>query len=152
MNGEFITRSPEETHALGFRLGQRLAALPGPVVIAYTGGLGAGKTAFTGGIAQALGIRDRVTSPTFAIVNEYEGIRRLCHFDMYRLSSPEDLESIGWFDYLLPGVICAVEWSENVAELLPADCIRVDISRGAEDNLRIITLSGLPRTEGEADL
>jgi len=149
MNGEHITRSPEETHALGRRLGEALVSLPGPVVIAYTGGLGAGKTAFTGGLAEGLGISGRITSPTFTTVNEYEGIRRLCHFDMYRLSSPEDLENIGWYDYLVPGTVCAVEWSENVAELLPADLLRVDIRHGDGSNCRIITLSGLPAGEGE---
>ena len=87
--------------------------------MAFTGDLGAGKTAFTRGIARGLGIGDRVTSPTFAIVNEYEGGRLpLFHFDMYRLTSSDELFDIGWEDYLARGGVCAVEWSENVADAL----------------------------------
>ena len=95
---EFVTNSPEETEELGERLGRALS--PGDVV-AFTGDQGAGKTAFTRGIARGLGIGDRVTSPTFAIVNEYEGGRLpLFHFDMYRLTSSDELFDIGWEDYL----------------------------------------------------
>ena len=113
---EFVTNSPEETEELGERLGRTLS--PGDVV-AFTGDLGAGKTAFTRGIARGLGIGDRVTSPTFAIVNEYEGGRLpLFHFDMYRLTSSDELFDIGWEDYLARGGVCAVEWSENVADAL----------------------------------
>ena len=102
---EFVTNSPEETEELGERLGRALS--PGDVV-AFTGDLGAGKTAFTRGIARGLGIGDRVTSPTFAIVNEYEGGRLpLFHFDMYRLTSSDELFDIGWEDYLARGGVCA---------------------------------------------
>ena len=128
---EFVTNSPEETEELGERLGRALS--PGDVV-AFTGDLGAGKTAFTRGIARGLGIGDRVTSPTFAIVNEYEGGRLpLFHFDMYRLTSSDELFDIGWEDYLARGGVCAVEWSENVADALERDTVRVDIRRGGED-------------------
>lgn len=144
MNGVYVTSSREETVALGRRLGELLAGRTGCSVVAFTGGLGAGKTAFTSGIALGLGITDRVVSPTFAIVNEYRGARRLCHFDMYRLSSSEDLFGIGWYDYLTDGTVCAVEWSEKVADLLPEDRILVDISRGDRDDARIITVSGFP--------
>ena len=110
---EYITNSPEETEALGERLAQTLT--PG-TVLAYRGDLGAGKTAFTRGLARGLGYKEPVTSPTYTIVNEYLGGRLpLFHFDMYRLSSEEDLWDIGWEDYLERGGICAVEWSENVA-------------------------------------
>ena len=95
---EYVTNGEEETEALGRRLGQVLQ--PGAVV-AFTGDLGAGKTAFTRGLARGLGISERVTSPTFTIVNEYEGGRLpLFHFDMYRLGSSEELFDIGWEEYL----------------------------------------------------
>ena len=113
---EYITNSPEETEKLGAALGRVLK--PG-TVIAYSGDLGAGKTAFTRGIARGLGILEPVTSPTYTIVNEYDtGRLPLFHFDMYRLTSSEDLWDIGWEDYLERNGICAVEWSENVADAL----------------------------------
>ena len=144
---EFITNSPMETEKVGEALGKALQ--PGSI-LAYEGDLGAGKTAFTRGLARGLGAKEAVTSPTYTIVNEYlSGKYPLFHFDMYRLASSDDLWDIGWEDYLERGGVCAVEWSENVAELLPADHLRVDIRRGDEDTLRIITLSGLPAGEGE---
>ena len=113
---EYITNSPEETEKLGAALGRILK--PG-TVIAYSGDLGAGKTAFTRGIARGLGILEPVTSPTYTIVNEYDtGRLPLFHFDMYRLHSSEDLWDIGWEDYLERNGVCAVEWSENVADAL----------------------------------
>ena len=145
MNGgtvvEFITNSEGETEALGVRLAEALA--PG-AVIAFTGGLGAGKTAFTRGLARGLGIADRVASPTFTIVNEYEGGRLpLFHFDMYRLGSSDELFDIGWEDYLARGGVCAVEWSENVAGALEEGAILVDICRGALDGQRIVSIEGV---------
>ena len=136
-----ITHSPEETRALGERLARLLQ--PGAVV-AFTGDLGAGKTAFISGMAQGLDIPERVTSPTFTIVNEYEGGRLpLFHFDMYRLGSADELFHIGWEDYLARGGVCAVEWSENVAEAIEDDAVRVDIARGEDDNSRIIRVEGV---------
>ena len=143
---EFVTNSPEETEMLGCRLGERLE--PGAVV-AFTGDLGAGKTAFTRGLARGLGISDRVTSPTFTIVNEYEGGRLpLFHFDMYRLGSADELFDIGWEDYLRRGGVCAVEWSENVEEALEEDAVRVDIRRGDRENERIISVENAPDLSG----
>ena len=137
---EHVTNSPEETEAVGAALAGELE--PG-TVIAFTGDLGAGKTAFVRGLARGLGVRERVTSPTFTIVNEYEGGRLpLFHFDMYRLGSAEELFDIGWEDYLARGGVCAVEWSENVADALDDDCLRVDIRRGENDDQRIITIGG----------
>ena len=134
---EHYTHSEAETEAVGEALAKDLA--PG-TVIAFTGDLGAGKTAFTRGLARGLGIRDRITSPTFTIVNEYEGGRLpLFHFDMYRLESSDELFDIGWEDYLHRGGVCAVEWSEKVSDAL-TDALRVDIRRGAEENDRIITI------------
>ena len=138
---EYITHSPEETRALGARLAN---ALQGGEVIAFTGDLGAGKTAFVSGLAQALGVDERVTSPTFTIVNEYEGGRLpLFHFDMYRLGSADELFHIGWEDYLARGGICAVEWSENVDEAIEDDAIRISITRGETDTDRVIVIEGV---------
>ena len=135
---EFITHSPEETEAVGAALAK---ILPAGAVIAYEGDLGAGKTAFTRGLARGLGYAEPVTSPTYTIVNEYLGGRLpLFHFDMYRLASADDLWDIGWEDYLERGGICAVEWSENVREALE-DPVLVRIEKLGEDARRI-TLEG----------
>ena len=137
---EHVTNSPSETEALGESLAGQLE--PG-TVIAFTGDLGAGKTAFVRGLARGLGVQERVTSPTFTIVNEYEGGRLpLFHFDMYRLGSADELFDIGWEDYLARRGVCAVEWSENVSDALDSDCLRVDIRRGENDGQRIITIGG----------
>ena len=132
--------SPADTEALGERLAKRLR--PGDVV-AFTGTLGMGKTAFTRGLARGLGCRARVTSPTFTIVNEYDGDVPLFHFDMYRLGSADELYDIGWDDYLERGGVCAVEWSERVADALPEGTITVDIARGETDGSRVITVTGV---------
>ena len=139
---DYLSNSVEETEALGAELAGRLE--PGDVV-AFTGDLGAGKTAFVRGLARGLGIPDRVTSPTFTIVNEYEGGRLpLFHFDMYRLGSSDELFDIGWEDYLARGGVCAVEWSENVDDALDEDAIRVDTRRGAQDDQRVISVTNGP--------
>ena len=142
---QITTRSADETQALGQKLASRLA--PGDV-IAYFGDLGAGKTAFTRGLAQGLGITDPVTSPTYTIVNEYlSGRIPLFHFDMYRLSSSDELFDTGWEDYLSRGGVCAVEWSENVEDALQ-DAIRVTIEKDADEpDTRHITITGGPRFE-----
>ncbi len=135
---EFDTCSPEQTEALGAALG---AVIPAGTVLAYRGDLGAGKTAFTRGLARGLGYREPVTSPTYTIVNEYIGGRiPLFHFDMYRLGSSEDLWDIGWEDYLDRGGVCAVEWSENVADALEG-ALTVTIEK-LGDTRRRITLEG----------
>ena len=140
---ELLSHSPEETEDIGARLAEQLE--PGAVV-AFTGDLGAGKTAFTRGLARGLGVPDRITSPTFTIVNEYEGGRLpLFHFDMYRLGSADELFDIGWEDYLRRGGVCAVEWSENIADALEEDAVRVDIRRGASDQERVITIAGVSK-------
>ena len=131
---EYITHSPSETEAVGAALAKRLG--PG-TIIAYRGDLGAGKTAFTRGLARGLGVKDAVTSPTYTIVNEYLGGRiPLFHFDMYRLGSEDELFDIGWEDYLERGGVCAVEWSENVWDAME-DAIIVTISRISEDSRKI---------------
>ncbi len=150
---EYLSHSPAETEELGARLGAVLA--PGAVV-AYRGGLGMGKTAFTRGLARGLGsaftrglarglgCMDRVTSPTFTIVNEYEGTVPLFHFDMYRLADADALFDIGWEDYLDRGGVCAVEWSEQVPEALPPESIFVTIQRCLEhEDWRAITIEGV---------
>ena len=142
MQCEYITNSAQQTEQLGEKLGRILT--PG-TVLAYTGDLGAGKTAFTRGLAKGLEIPERITSPTFTIVNEYEGGRlTLFHFDMYRLGSSDELFDIGWEDYLVRGGVCAVEWSENVDDVLDSDTIRVDIRRGESDDQRRITITNAP--------
>lgn len=136
---KFLTHSEQETEQMGEQLAKQLK--PG-TVIAYEGDLGAGKTAFTRGLARGLGITERVTSPTYTIVNEYPGKIPLFHFDMYRLSSSEELFDIGWEDYLERGGILAVEWSERVADAME-NPLRISIRRNPEEeNGRIITLEG----------
>ena len=142
---EFLTYSPEETEAVGAALGKILN--PG-AVLAYRGDLGAGKTAFTRGLARGLGYREPVTSPTYTIVNEYLGGRLpLFHFDMYRLASSDDLWDIGWEDYLERGGVCAVEWSENVDDAME-NAIYVTIYKTGEESRRIVIEGG----ENLADL
>ena len=135
----YLTHGPEETEALGAALGQRLQ---GGEILAFTGDLGAGKTAFTRGLARGLGITDPVTSPTYTIVNEYLwGRVPLFHFDMYRLGSSDELFDIGWEDYLVRGGVCAVEWSENVADAM-ADAISICIRRLGDQAREIIIEGG----------
>ena len=137
---QFLSHSTQETEAIGEELAQKLR---GGDVLAFTGSLGMGKTAFTRGLARGLGCRGRVTSPTFTIVNEYEGRMPLFHFDMYRLGSSDELFDIGWDDYLARGGVCAVEWSVRVSDALPEDTIFVDIARTDEhEDWRTITVTG----------
>lgn len=137
---QFLSHSTQETEAIGEELAQKLR---GGDVLAFTGSLGMGKTAFTRGLARGLGCRGRVTSPTFTIVNEYEGRTPLFHFDMYRLGSSDELFDIGWDDYLARGGVCAVEWSGRVSDALPEDTIFVDIARTDEhEDWRTITVTG----------
>jgi len=137
---DFLSHSTEETEALGYQLAEYLR--PGDV-IAYYGDLGAGKTAFTRGLARGLGCTGRVSSPTFTIVNEHEGRLPLFHFDMYRLGDEEELFDIGWEDYLRRGGVCAVEWSERVEGALPAEAITITIRRHDEnENWRLIAIEG----------
>ena len=142
MKNIYQTNAPAETEAVGAALA---AVLTPGTIIAYTGDLGAGKTAFTRGLARGLGCADRVTSPTYTIVNEYlSGRLPLFHFDMYRLESSDDLWDIGWEDYLERGGVCAVEWSELVADALPSHTIFVRFDRLADqENWRIITIEGV---------
>ena len=135
---EYITNSPAETEAVGAALA---AVLRPGTVLAYRGDLGAGKTAFTRGLAKGLGCGDMVTSPTYTIVNEYlSGRMPLFHFDMYRLASSDDLWDIGWEDYLERGGVCAVEWSENVDDAME-NAVYVTIEKLGEDSRRI-TIEG----------
>lgn len=135
----YQTNSREETVALGARLAETLA--PGSL-IAFTGGLGAGKTAFSEGLAKGLGCVDAVSSPTFAIVNYYRGQRPMAHFDLYRISTENDLSAAGFYDYLDEGAVVAAEWSENLSDLLALEHpILVDIQVTGE-NSRTITITG----------
>mgnify|MGYP002580430650 CR=1 FL=1 len=136
---EFITNSPEETEKIGAAMGR---IIPAGTVLAYRGDLGAGKTAFTRGLAGALGAGENVSSPTFALVNEYSGKYNIFHFDMYRVNTWDDLYSTGFFDYIDNGIII-IEWSENIEEALPADCIKIRISKGENDDDRIFEIEGV---------
>lgn len=137
---KFVTDSADETKSLGLKIAKKLKNHD---VIAMFGGMGMGKTAFTHGLAEGLGINPQlVSSPTFAIVHEYNGEQTLYHFDMYRIESWDDLYSTGFFDYLDYGGILAVEWSENIENALPEDSIRIYFEKGESENQRIITVDG----------
>lgn len=143
-----ITRSPEETIEFAKKIGELLC---GGEIIAYRGGLGAGKTTFTRGLAIGFGVGDDVTSPTFALVNEYrKNGRALCHFDMYRINGADDLETTGFYDYMDGETVLAVEWSENIADALPEGTIFIDITR-IDDTTREIEISGDDRFENTGD-
>ena len=128
------TKSEAETEQVGAELAR---TLPDGAVVALYGDLGAGKTAFVRGMARGMGISARVSSPTFTIVNEYLGARELYHFDMYRLASSDELFDIGWEDYLRRGGVCAVEWSENVADAFEGDEITVRIEKLGDEERKI---------------
>ncbi len=130
----------EETIEYAKKLG---SSLKGGEVVAYFGGLGMGKTTFTSGLCEGYGINAEVSSPTFALVNEYgTGNKKIYHFDMYRISGFEDLCSTGFFDYLDTNAVLAIEWSENIENALPENYIRLEIERGDSDESRIFKLSG----------
>ena len=134
---KFLSKSYIETEEIAYRLAQ---TLKGTEIIAMFGGLGAGKTAFTRGLARGLGIEDGVSSPTFALVHEYEGKFNLYHFDMYRINTFDDLYTTGFFDYMDNGVM-VIEWSENIENALPDNCIRVYI-KVISENEREIEIEG----------
>ena len=136
----FISDSVSDTEAIAEKLGNKLQS---GNVVAYFGGLGMGKTAFTRGLAKGMGITADVASPTFAIVNDYGGTPPLVHFDMYKVESWDDLYSSGFFDYLDMGAVLSVEWSENIENALPENTVRVTIEKGEDENSRIITVEGL---------
>lgn len=145
----FKTNSPTETEKVAFSLAR---SIPYGKVIAMFGDLGAGKTAFTRGFAKGMGINADVSSPTFALVNEYrENGKTLYHFDMYRISGWDDLYSTGYFDYLDEGASLIIEWSENIEAVLPKDYIRVTINKTNDINERIIEISGVEEIENPFD-
>ena len=131
--------SPEETYAIGRRLGQ--LAEPGDIVT-LSGDLGTGKTVFAKGFAEGLGIADDVTSPTFTIIKEYrDGRLPLAHFDAYRIADPDEMYAIGYEDYLSGDFVCLIEWPEMIEELIPGDAIGVRLEKDLEkgfDYRRII--------------
>ena len=135
---KLTTHSADETIALGKQIGSRLN---GGDIIAYRGGLGAGKTTITHGIAQGMGLKDDVSSPTFALVNEYRGKINLYHFDRYRINGGLDLETTGFYDDMDSDSVLAIEWSENIASELPDNVITVTITR-VDDNTREIEING----------
>ena len=136
----YISSSVADTEKLAARLAEKLR---GGEVIAFTGSMGMGKTAFTRGLVLALGGGDVVSSPTFALVNEYETRLTVQHFDMYRVSGWDDLYSTGFFDYLDTANVLVIEWSENIDGALPDNTIRIDIQKGEAETERIITIDGV---------
>lgn len=137
-----MTRLVSNSAAQTEQIGERIASsLKGCEVIALFGGLGMGKTAFTRGLARGLGVEDGVSSPTFALVNEYSGKFNIYHFDMYRVRDWDDLYSTGFFDCLDNGVL-VIEWSENIEGALPENAIRITISRGEDNSQRYFTIEG----------
>lgn len=134
-----ITHSPEETIQFGKEIGSKLI---GGDVIAFVGGLGAGKTTFTRGLAIGMGLGDEVTSPTFALVNEYRGKINLYHFDMYRIMNAESLETTGFYDYMSEDNVLAIEWSENIKDCLDKNTIYITINRIDDDTREIIIDGG----------
>ena len=134
----FQTHSPEETEGVARAVAKKLR--PGDV-LAFRGGMGAGKTAFVRGLADGLGVSGEVASPTYALVNEYPGPVPLYHFDMYRIDSSDDLYTTGFFDYLEMGGILAIEWSEKIPDALPGEAITVTIAQDGGDG-RTITIEG----------
>lgn len=139
INGEYISNSPEDTMRIAAKLAK---TLHGGEVIAFVGGLGMGKTCFVSGLAEGLGFDGEVSSPTFALINEYTGGRlALYHFDMYRVEDWESLYSTGFFDYLESGGVIAVEWSENISGALPDNTVFVEFKRTG-DSSRVITVTG----------
>jgi len=135
------TKNERETEELGKKLAKFVR--PGMVLALY-GGLGAGKTALVRGLASGMGLKARVTSPTFTIVNEYRGELPLYHFDMYRLSGSDELFEIGWEDYLACGGVLAVEWSENVDDAFDDGVVRIRVERGEGELERRIDIENLP--------
>ena len=136
---ESVSHSPKETVALAKKLG---AVLRGGEVIAYFGGLGMGKTTFTSGLALGMGLNAEVSSPTFSLVHDYGGNPPLYHFDMYRINGFDDLYSTGFFDYLDSGAVLAVEWSENIENILRENTLKIEFLRGENDGERILRMSG----------
>ena len=136
---EYISASPLETEQLGTALAAELN--PG-MVVAFFGDMGSGKTVFTRGLAKGLQCEEHVSSPTFALVHEYGGQPPLVHFDMYRITTWDELDSTGFYDYIDQGCVLAVEWSENIENALPEDVVRVEFFRGSTDTERIIQVTG----------
>lgn len=136
---DYFSKSVEDTEKFAEEFSKKLT---GNEIIAMYGDLGAGKTSFTRGLARGLEVEETVSSPTFAIVNEYSGIYPLYHFDMYRIDNWDDLESVGFFDYINTGVII-IEWSENIEGALPSEVIKIYIDKTDNENERIIKVEGI---------
>lgn len=120
----YVTENDEQTIALGEKFAKNLKK--GDVIL-LEGEMGAGKTTFVKGIAKGLGVTSLITSPTYAYMNDYDGV--LYHYDCYRLSSGEDAEALGLTDYFYAGGICVLEWAQNIKEVLPENCIIVKIKK-----------------------
>ena len=131
---EYITNSARQTRELGKKLAQEMLSVS---VVAMYGDLGAGKTAFISGVAEGFCCRQKASSPTYNIVNEYYGTRRVCHFDMYRITDSDRLYEIGWEEYIESDALCLVEWSENIEDALPQDAWKIVIEKLSETDRKI---------------
>lgn len=136
---EFLSASENDTRAIARKI---CASLNAGQVVAFSGGMGMGKTAFVRGALEAFKNTSFVSSPTFALVHDYGGTPHIYHFDMYRVTDADDLYSTGYYDYLNGESLLFIEWSENIEDELPENAVRIDISRGKEDNERIIRVNG----------
>jgi tRNA threonylcarbamoyladenosine biosynthesis protein TsaE len=141
-----VLDSPEQTMALGERIGRTVVA---GTVIALRGGLAAGKTTFTKGLARGLAVDEDVTSPTYTLISEYSGRLPLYHMDAYRLSGTEDFLAIGAEEYLYGDGVCVVEWSERVSDCLPPETVVIEIAV-LEGGRRLISIEGLAAEEALA--
>lgn len=141
----YISNSYEETSKIAEQFAN---SLNGGEVVAMYGDLGAGKTAFVQGVARALGIKSHVTSPTFTIVNEYEGRLKLYHFDVYRISDSEEMYEIGYDEYIESEGVCIIEWAELIEDILPDEYIKITILKdeSVSDDYRTITVEKINKS------
>ncbi|RKD32350.1 tRNA (N6-adenosine(37)-N6)-threonylcarbamoyltransferase complex ATPase TsaE [Thermohalobacter berrensis] len=143
---KIVTNSPEETKEFGYKLG---TLLKGGDILCLSGDLGAGKTTLTQAIAEGMGIEDYITSPTFTIINEYEGKLPLYHFDVYRLEGPEAMDDLGYEEYFYSNGVCIIEWANLIEEILPEERINITIKRGNGENKREIIIDGVGKRHEE---
>lgn len=135
MEVRFFSENEDDTLKTGEKIGKLLKK---GMVVTLSGDLGVGKTVMAKGIAKGLGVEARVTSPTFNIVKEYKGREKLCHFDVYRISDPEEMFEIGFGEYIAGGAVCLIEWAEMIEEILPADRLSVNILRTDDEKREIV--------------
>ncbi|MCR4677023.1 MAG: tRNA (adenosine(37)-N6)-threonylcarbamoyltransferase complex ATPase subunit type 1 TsaE [Sphaerochaetaceae bacterium] len=137
MKEEYLCKTPKDMEALGAKFGKQAEK---GTVISLRGSLGAGKTVFARGLARALGINESIVSPTFTLIQEYDGTLKMYHMDLYRLSCEEDFMALGGEDFLYSDGICLIEWSEIIDEMLPKGTIFVNIKIN-DDQSRVVEVT-----------